>query len=190
MEHLMDEDLLRDLFSELKQILVSLSLVGYRDFHASEVKDVKRLSNRDSFPIDFQCYWDAGMHYIGFSDAVFLDIESPTIAYKSQNYAGLIDDRHLEPNDPFNFGHFDCQMKDILIAGYTASAWHIFGYDIRKTPYKFIDTLYSEENSELTFLDLLLMLFSDLSSMECDNPIFKDLQDWCTKVSHLLRRCD
>jgi hypothetical protein len=182
----MDEDLLRDLFSELKQILISLSLVGYRDFHASEVKNVERLSNRDLFPIDFQCYWDTGMHYIGFCDAVFLDIESPTIAYKSQNYAGLIDDRHLEPNDPFDFGHFDCQMKDILIVGYTASAWHVFGYDIRKTPYEFIDTLYSEDNPELTFLELLVMLFSHLSDMAPDNPIFKDLNDWCKKASNLL----
>jgi hypothetical protein len=46
--------------------------------------------------------------------------------------------------------------------------------------------LYSEDNPELTFLELLVMLFSHLSDMAPDNPIFKDLNDWCKKASNLL----
>ena len=169
------------LFSELNDILHKLTSQSYEGFHVSYDASRPSFVDIDNYPEDFQCFYELKIEQIGFMGYLLLGIERPSLAHVSEVYSGYIDDS-ASIDDSLGFGAADLTLKDFLVVGHTAHAWHVFGFDIRSLPYKFVDTLEfgSSQISNPSFTEMLVTLFEEnLNLRTTDNVILFPLKEWC-----------
>jgi hypothetical protein len=138
------------------------------------------------FPKDFQFFWDLEIWEIGYSNCVFLELEKPCPAHVSEIYDGYIWDGR-NSTDLFGFESENLMLKDLLIVGYTASAFHVFGFDIRQSPYKFEDSLgLGYEEFGFSFTGMLIALFEDMYTPE--EPVLFRLKEWCVRARNITNK--
>lgn len=93
------------------------------------------------YPLDLQLL---GLIDLSIGDTMYVCTEAPQTGSSSEIYKTYMD----FDNDQI-FPGTDTQLDDVRIIGYSASAFHVFGYDASETPYKFLDTFEANSYFEL-----------------------------------------
>lgn len=132
-------------FCEILQEITRVTNDPHNDFAVSPV-NFKRTKNTNllcsgKYPLDFQLL---GLIELSIGGTLYVCTEAPQTGSSSEIYKTYMD----FDNDQI-FPGTDTHLDDVRIIGYSASAFHVFGYDASETPYKFLDTFQTNSYFEL-----------------------------------------
>ena len=125
------------------------------DFTSIEILDEPWSKN---YPIDFQIF---GLVYFAISGTMYVCTEEPEKGSVSEIYQ-----TYMDFNNDLTFAGSDIQLEDVMITGYSANAFHVFGYDATENHFKFLDTHGAVSYFEL-IVDTTTKVFEDFM-----HPVF------------------
>jgi len=121
-------------------------------------EDISTANWSKRFPTDVQSF---GLVYFAISGTMYVCTEEPEKGAASEIYQTYMD---LDGDQ--TFAGSDIKLKDVLIIGYSAHAFHVYGYHIANKKFKFLDTHGAASYFEL-IVDAATQVFENLM-----HPVF------------------